>query len=99
MAVKKKTRRLAKLNPKKKKSSSAKAGAGLTTRIQKTSKKVIDNVLVKIQPPLQDKIDQLIVTLEKGRDGTMSDLSVLAGKILLRAQEISKSLRTVKKKK
>lgn len=74
---------------------SAKAGlAG----IKKTSKKIVDKVLVTINPQLQGKIDALIKTLENSREGRMNNLSLLAGKILVRAQEVSRSLRTARSK-
>lgn len=66
--------------------------------IRKTSKKIVDKVLVTINPQLQGKIDALIKTLESSREGRMNNLSLLAGKILVRAQEVSKSLRTARKK-
>ncbi|MBX2986676.1 MAG: hypothetical protein KF802_02155 [Bdellovibrionaceae bacterium] len=65
----------------------------------KTSKKMVDQVLVRMNPQLQDKIDRLIVTLESSREGKMGDLSLLAGKILMRAQSISQGLRRLKSKK
>ena len=65
--------------------------------IVKTSKKIVDQMLVKISPALQEKIDHLIVTLESSKAQKVGDLSLLASKILLRAQEVSRSLRTKKK--
>lgn len=67
--------------------------------IRKTSKKIVDKVLVTITPQLQGKIDALIKTLENSREGGINNLSLLAGKILVRAQDVSKSLRTSGPKK
>jgi hypothetical protein len=79
--------------------SSLKKAAAAGSGLKRTSKKIADKVLSAINPPLQQKIDQLIHTLETSREGRMGDLSLLAGKILIRAQEVSRSLRTFKKGK
>lgn len=71
----------------------------LTSKIGRTSKKMVDRVLVQISPQLQEKIDTLIVTLENSKQARVGDISLMASKILLRAQEISKSLRTEPKTK
>ena len=56
-------------------------------------------MLVTITPQLQGKIDALIKTLENSREGGMNNLSLLAGKILVRAQDVSRSLRMSGSKK
>lgn len=83
-------------------SSKKAAGEKRTSKLsafKRSSKKFVDKVLVKVSPQLQSKIDHLIQTLESSREGQLGDLSLLAGKILVRAQEVSRSLRGVKKKK
>jgi len=71
----------------------------LKDNIKRTSKKLVDQVLVKMSPQLQDKIDHLIKTLEHSKRGPLADLSFMAGKILIRAQEVSRSLQAEKKAK
>jgi hypothetical protein len=61
------------------------------------SQKMIDEMLVKINPALQEKINNLVSVLENSREGKLGDLSFLAGKILFRAQEISKNLKILRK--
>lgn len=97
MAVtKKKTTRKAST----KNAAKAKKGKGrrLKDNIKRTSKKLVDQVLVKMSPQLQEKIDHLIKTLEHSKRGPLGDLSFMAGKILIRAQEVSRSLQAEKKK-
>lgn len=86
MAVKKKT---SKKNSRK---------AGLTEQIRRTSKKMVDKVLVQISPQLQEKIDHLIETLESSKNTRVGDLSLMASKILLRAQDISRSIHVAPQK-
>lgn len=62
----------------------------------KRVKKKVDEVLVRISPSLQQKVDRLIGTLDNSRQGLVGDLSFLASQILVRAQEVSKGLRQVK---
>ena len=102
MAVKKKT-------PKKKIQKSTKKIIKKSTKKtdKKTSKKMswarsqkmIDDVLVKISPSLQGKINHLVAVLENSREGKLGDLSFLGGKILLRAQEVSRGLKALKDRK
>ena len=86
MAVKKKT---AKKTAKKKK----------TTKRWARSQKMIDDVLVKISPSLQGKINHLVSVLENSREGKLGDLRFLGGKILLRAQEVSRGLKDLRHRK
>lgn len=65
----------------------------------KNSKALVDQVLVKLSPQLQQKIEKLIATLETSKEGKMGDLTFLASKILMRAQEISRGIRQSRKKK
>lgn len=60
---------------------------------------VIDDMLVKISPTLQSKINQLMGVLENSKEGRLGDLTFLAGKILQRAQDVSKSLKSLRKRK
>jgi hypothetical protein len=60
---------------------------------------MIDEMLVKISPALQGKIDHLVAVLENSREGKLGDLSFLAGKILLRAQDVSRGLKAMRKRK
>lgn len=62
----------------------------------KRVKKKVDDVLVRISPGLQAKVDRLIGTLDNSRQGLTGDLSFLASQILVRAQEISRGLRQIK---
>ncbi len=63
------------------------------------SQKMIDDVLVKISPTLQGKINHLVAVLENSREGKLGDLSFLGGKILLRAQEVSRGLKALRNRK
>ncbi len=63
------------------------------------SQKMIDEILVKISPSLQGKINNLVEALENSREGKLGDLSFLGGKILLRAQEVSRGLRALQSRK
>lgn len=92
MAVKKKASKRAK------KTSSKKSAETLTSKVARTSKKMVDRVLVQISPQLQSKIDHLIETLETSKQTRVGDISLMASKILLRAQEISRHLRSEPKK-
>lgn len=92
MAVKKKAPR------KTSKKTSAKASSGFGDSLRRTSKKMVDKVLVQISPQLQDKIDHLIKTLESSKDTKVNDISLMASKILMRAQDISRNLRMTQKK-
>lgn len=103
MAVKKTSKKTAKKAARKpaakkaaptSKKAKSSASQGRLDGIRRTSKKLVDQMLVKVSPQLQDKIDNLIKTLESSRDGRIADLSLLAGKILIRAQNISHGLRT-----
>ena len=60
---------------------------------------MIDDVLVKISPTLQGKINHLVAVLENSREGKLGDLSFLGGKILLRAQEVSRGLKELRNRK
>jgi hypothetical protein len=74
----------------------------VASRIRKTKRsslKFLDQVLIKVSPQLQQKIDYLINTLESSKKTHVNQLSLLAGKILVRAQEVSQSLRKNKPKK
>ena len=86
MAIKKKT---AKKTTVKKKSS----------KVWARSQKMIDDVLVKISPTLQGKINNLVAVLENSREGKLGDLSFLGGKILLRAQEVSRGLKAIRNRR
>lgn len=92
VAKKKASKKIAKKTSAKKAAPTGRLGS-----LKKSSKKLVDQVLVRMSPQLQSKVDQLIQNLEVSREGRMGDLSLLAGKILIRAQEISKSLRQMKK--
>lgn len=92
MAIKKKT------SKKTVRKTSKKAAGSSKKKSASKVKNIVDRVLVKMNPQLQDKIAQLTKTLEDSRDARRGDLSLLAGKILIRAQEISRSLRGLKKK-
>lgn len=94
MAVKKKTKAASGKKTTKKASKKA-----TKKSVYKRSQKMIDEMLVKISPTLQEKINNLVHVLENSREGKLGDLSFLAGKILLRAQEISKSLKAIPRKK
>ena len=63
------------------------------------SQKMIDDVLVKISPTLQGKINHLVSVLENSREGKLGDLRFLGGKILLRAQEVSRGLKDLRHRK
>ncbi len=63
------------------------------------SQKMIDDVLVKISPSLQGKINHLVSVLENSREGKLGDLRFLGGKILLRAQEVSRGLKDLRHRK
>ena len=63
------------------------------------SQKMIDDVLVKISPALQIRINHLVAVLENSREGKLGDLRFLGGKILLRAQEVSRSLKELRHRK
>lgn len=76
----------------KKKTSKKTTLKSATTRV----KKKVDDVLVRISPGLQQKVDRLIGTLDNSRQGLAGDLSFLASQILVRAQEISRGLRQMK---
>lgn len=67
--------------------------------VAKAPKKVADQVLARVSPQLQSKVDGLIKRLESSREGKLGDLTLLAGKILERAQVISKSLKPRRMKK
>ncbi len=92
MAMKKKT------SKKTARKTSAKTASTSKKKSMSKVKNIVDRVLVKMNPQLQDKISQLTKTLEDSREARRGDLSLLAGKILIRAQEISRSLRGIKKK-
>ena len=63
------------------------------------SQKMIDEILVKINPSLQGKINNLVAVLENSREGKLGDLRFLGGKILLRAQEVSRGLKSLRRRK
>lgn len=92
MTTKKKVRK----NSAKAKTSSKKT---ITSSLKRSSKKIVDQVLAKIPPQLQNRIDYLIATLENSKDTKLHDLTLLASKILIRAQEVSKQLRTLQQNK
>lgn len=64
-----------------------------------SSQQKIDEMLVRISPALQEKINQLVSALGSSKEGKLGDLSFLAGKILFRAQEISRGLKALRKAK
>lgn len=57
-----------------------------------TTKKMVDQILVKMPPGIQSKIDQISKTLEGVPAG--GDLKQIALKVLARAKDISKSIKT-----
>lgn len=90
MAVKKKTSKKVTKKVSKKKT---------TKKRWARSQQVIDDVLVKISPTLQGKINHLVSVLENSREGKLGDLRFLGGKILLRAQEVSRGLKDLRHRK
>lgn len=59
----------------------------------------IDELLVKISPALQARVNHLVSMLENTREARLGDLTFLAGRILMRAQEISRGIKSLPKKR
>lgn len=79
-----------------KKGPSRKSSLGATRRGLQNSRRLVDDVLVKVSPQVQKRVDQLIGTLNDTKEARMGDLKWLAGQILLRSREISQQLKMVK---
>ena len=73
------------------------------TSIKKTSKKVaeksrqlVDDVMVKVSPAMQKRVDQLIETLQNTKEARIGDLKWLGGQILLRSKVVSDQLKAIR---
>lgn len=85
------------------KSASGKGAAKRTTKKSAAkkstgfkSRQLVDEVLVKVSPQVQKRVDQLIDTLNNTKEARLGDLKWLAGQILLRSKEISSQLKNIK---
>lgn len=81
----------------------------LRTSKKKTSKKttskktttarprqLVDDMLIKVTPQVQKRMDQLIDTLQNTKEARIGDLKWLGGQILLRSRDVSDQLKTLR---
>lgn len=78
------------------KKNSKKASKKTSRKLSAKSRKLVDDVLVKVSPQVQKRVDQLIETLQNTREARMGDLKWLGGQILLRSREVSEQLKKLK---
>ena len=90
MAIKKKTKK--KIIKKAKKKTTKVNNKSRLHAVQKTTKKMVDDFLLKVNPQVQKQVDQLRTTLEK-TPTSMADLKMLGIKVLERAKNLSQKLR------
>lgn len=81
-----------------KKTKASKGPVKARTASKKSIRSKVDDVLVKVSPQVQKRVDTLIATLQDTREARMGDLKWLAGQILLRSREISAQLKSVGEK-
>lgn len=60
------------------------------------SRQLVDDVLVKVSPQVQKRVDQLIDTLQNTKEARLGDLKWLGGQILLRSRDVSEQLKTLR---
>lgn len=65
-------------------------------QIKKTSKKMADDVLLKVGPSLQSQMDKLNKQI-KAQSAAMQDFKVMGLKVLQKAQEMSQTLKKASK--
>jgi hypothetical protein len=64
--------------------------------VKRTTKKMVDDFLIKVNPQVQKQVDHLKSTLEK-TPTSISDLKMLGLRVLERAKNLSQTLRAESK--